>query len=187
MLTTQKLVDIVECMRCKDEDRDVNKVHSVIDNAAIVGVVVANPVFQFEIMQLAFDQLDSCSIETWAELLMRDAIPTRTLSRRLSCLSSDKPMILETQEQLIVDSLVFFSKKMDTLRQLSVTVREVQKHKLELQQKVVDEVDALVEIIPMPTDPPVTTWSEEKLVLGRQRARSTGKLIRIIWTDHCRH
>ena len=67
---------------------------------------------------------------------------------------------------------------MGTLRQLAVMVREVQKHKLELQQKVVDEVDALVEIILMPTDPLVTTWSEEKLVLGRQRARSTGQLIR---------
>ena len=87
-------------------------------------------------------------------------------------------MLLGAHEQLMFDALVSFSKNMDTLRQLAVMVREVQKHKLELQQKVVDEVDALVEIVPMPTDPPVKTWSEEKLVLGRQRARSTGKLIR---------
>ena len=172
------LLEVIECMRCKEDELDVKKLHSAIDNAAIVGVVVAHSVFQFEIFQLAKDQLDSFNIESWAELLMKDGIPTSTLSRRLVCLRSDEPLVNQTQEQLIFDALVTFSKSMEFVWQLAVMVREAKKHKSELETKVVTEVEDLVEIIPMPTDSPFTLLSEDELVLLRQKARGTGKLIR---------
>ena len=173
----EKLKDIIECMRCEDEERDVQKLHSAIDAGSANGLVPTSAVYQFEIAQIAKDHLDSGNIEQWAELLMKEAIPTASLPRRLSCLSSDMQLVHSTQEQLIFDALVAFSKTKDK-KPVATLVRETLKHKSELEQNIVDEIEILVECIPMPTEQQIPAWSEQKLVLYKQKARSTGKLIR---------
>ena len=65
----------------------------------------------FELILVGKESLSSELFEQWAELLMKEAVPTATKRRRLVGLQADVPLQKQAQEQLVFDALVYCSKE----------------------------------------------------------------------------
>ena len=170
---------VIECMRSEEADRDASSLHSSVQAAAQVGLVVPLEVLKFELMMVGKENTSSQSFDQWAELLMMEAVPTATLRRRLCCLKADRPLQLQAQEQLVFDALVTLTKNVDQHQQFAQLMQSALQHKAELPQQLLDEVEFLHQVVPdTPECPPFASWTEAKLALYKQKVRGTGKLVR---------
>ena len=170
---------VIECMRSEEADRDASSLHSSVQAAAQVGLVVPLEVLKFELMMVGKENTSSQSFDQWAELLMMEAVPTATLRRRLCCLKADNPLQLQAQEQLVFDALVTLTKNVDQHQQFAQLMQSALQHKAELPQQLTDEVEFLHQVVPeTPESPPFASWTEAKLALFKQKVRGTGKLVR---------
>ena len=180
--TSQKLEKahtVLERMRSNEEDRDASTLHQAVLDAALVGLLVPLEIIRFEFILVGKESLSSELFEQWAELLMKEAVPTATKRRRLVCLQADVPLQKQAQEQLVFDALVYCSKKVDQHQQFAKLMGAALQQKAEIPQPLLDEIEVLHQVVPATLDtPPFSSWTEEKLALYKQKARGSGKLVR---------
>ena len=98
--THEKLVKataIVEQVRAADEDRDMLQLQAAMAEGQAASLTIPSVCYQMHFLWLAKEMATEKKFELWSDLLMKGALSTPTLPRRLRDLSQDLDMLQKTR------------------------------------------------------------------------------------------
>ena len=100
--THEKLVKataIVEQVRAADEDRDMLQLQAAMAEGQAASLTIPSVCYQMHFLWLAKEMATEKKFELWSDLLMKGALSTPTLPRRLRDFSQDLDMLQKNQDQ----------------------------------------------------------------------------------------
>ena len=116
--------------------------------------------------------------DLWAELLMKDAMPTPTLPRRLRDLATDEKMQTAAQHRILFEGFCHLSDSMDNFDNLAKLLKAAAAQQSELPTSIADDVRALSEVVTPGGNAQYSTWDEARLLKHKTKLRGTGELMR---------
>ena len=100
--THEKLVKaaaIVEQVRAADEDRDMLQLQAAMAEGQAASLTIPSVCYQMHFLWLAKEMATEKKFELWSDLLMKGALSTPTLPRRLRDFSQDLELLQKAQDQ----------------------------------------------------------------------------------------